>query len=334
MANQHLTARDTAAAYLADDAELLAVEAEYQQFEHSLQQKIAQAPQDYPEFKHYDYQVAPFWHDPYVLAAIVSARAGKFKATDPIVRELMDTLRQPRRQYTLTFTPDGDTLHVKLTNYSLNCVIDSILDNDEICAYAAYLRSHGNRPELFPRDQYQFASELKQPRVYKVPAATLVRYPFLKRALQVANQFIGYPYVWGGSNPDTSFDCSGFVDYVLDQLGYRYRNQIAGREVRLPVAGSTRQGVFYDGLYEKCQRVEIGGEQPGDLIFFGGTFDTSYRKANLSHVGFYVGDGWFIACASSSEGVHYNNLSDTLDEGEAWRDHLVCYGRLKDVGYE
>lgn len=328
MNNRKLTARVSNAPYLASDDALRAIEAEYQAYENDLELQVATVKTTYPGYQHYNYQVDPIGHDPYVLAAIVSARAGSFKPNDPIVRDLMATLKRPRRQYTLTITPDGDTLNIRLLNYCLNCIIDSILNYDEICAYAAYLRSHGNRPELFPKTEYPHATELSKPRQYTVPNDIMAQYSLVRRVVEISKDLIGYPYVWAGSTVETSFDCSGFVSYILDQLGYRYRNYIDGKETRLPVAGSERGGVFYDGIYEKCQHIKVGDEQPGDLIFFSGTFDVSYRKARLSHTGVYLGNGWFIA-SSSTRGVQYANLSDQSSGERTWSDLLVCYGRLK-----
>ena len=103
---------------------------------------------------------------------------------------------------------------------------------------------------------------------------------------------------------------------------------INGQERRLPVAGSTINGVFYDGIYEKCAPVPVGQEQPGDLVFFAGTFDASYRRQNLTHVGVYVGDETFLACGSSC-GVSYQSYDTVCDRsGHAWRDDLFGYGRL------
>lgn len=347
-----ITAETTDAKFVTADSEMLAAEAKYREFEKSLERRVAAIQQDFPGYHSYTFDIAPIEHDPYVLISILSAVKPDFKLSDPEIVELFQTMEQPRRQYTLTIsksiatrytdkfddTVDFDTidpqymsLNVKLTNYDLYCIVDSILTHDQLAAYAGYYRNHGGRPDLFPRDEYPFATELEPPMDYRVPVDRLQQYPPLAKMLAIAEPLIGYPYVWGGSDTETGFDCSGFVDYVMDQTGYHYRNFIHCVERRLPVAGSTIGGKFYDGIYEKCQPVKIGDQRPGDLVFFRGTFDASYRSVNLTHVGIYVGDNVFLAC-SAPLGIRYQTYEMCDEKGRPWKTLLYGYGRLADKG--
>lgn len=350
MIQTKITAATTDARFQAADADMRQVEADYQAFEHDYARQLANIEQDYPGYRAYHKQIDPLGHDPYVLMAICSAVKPDFEPTDPEIVDIIAQAKRPRRQYTLTISaqlaPDYadqyagveleaidrkyQDLYVKFVNYDLYCVVDSILTHDQLAAYAGYMRSHGCRPDLFPVADYPHATAIEPPKEYNVPTALLRQHPLLARQLAIAEPLIGYPYVWGGSDLETSFDCSGFVDYVLDNIGYHYRNVIRGRERRLPVAGSTVDGIFYDGIYDKCQSIADSQRQPGDLVFFSGTFDGSYRSANLTHVGIYVGDDTFLAC-SAPQGIRYQSYDDLDEKARPWRQLLVCYRRLPKV---
>ena len=349
---QTITAKTPDAKYAATDQEMYKAEQTYTAFENELLDRVANIENSYPGFHDYLKNIDQIGHDPYVLISILSAVKQDFKTTDPEIINLFETMKKPRRQYTLTITkhlaeefkdqfsitsPSFDLdnidnqyldLHIKLTNYDLGCTVDSLLSHDQLKTYAGFLRSHGCRPDLFPKSKYPHATELNPPFNYVVPVETRGKYPMLDQELAIGEKVIGYPYVWGGGDIETSFDCSGFVSYVLDNLGYKFRNVVRGKTARLPVAGSTIHGIFYDGLYEKCQYIEPNNRQPGDLIFFTGSFDASYRKNNLTHVGFYVGNEIFLACGSPN-GVGYQSLDSTCPgKKHTWRDSLVCYGRI------
>lgn len=349
--SETITAATEDARFVADDTEMLKAEVEYQAYEHELEWQIATIQEDYPGYHSYTFDIAPIEHDPYVLIAILSAVKPDFQMDDPEIVSLFNRMKQPRRQYTLTISksvatkyandfdeltdfdqidPQYMSLNIKLTNYDLYCIVDSILTHDQLAAYAGYIRSQGMRPDLFPRSRYPHAVEYQPPMPYHVPAERLAKYPQLAQMIKYGEPLIGYPYVWGGSDVKTGFDCSGFVDYIMDQLGYHYRNNINGVERRLPVSGSTIGGQFYDGIYEKCQPIAKGDEQPGDLVFFGGTFDASYRSTNLSHVGIYVGDDTFLAC-SAPLGIRYQTYGMTDEKGRPWHDLIYGYGRLQSV---
>lgn len=332
MTNQKITAATPDARFIANDGDMLEAERRYQMFEQDLRARIDNAEKSHPGYDKYVYDIAPIGHDPYVLIAILCAKKPNFRMADPEICTLMNTLMEPRRQYTLTMEPDkAGGFKVRLTNYELNCVADSILSYDELCRYATYLRSHGNRPDLFPQSQYPNVTPIQHNTIPSIDANSLTEYPALQKMLDIGNRYINYPYVWGGSDPSTSFDCSGFIDYILDQLGYNFRNIIDGKVVRLPVAGSSRGGVFYDGIYEKCHPIAVNQQRPGDLVFFGGTFNVSYRKTKLTHVGIYIGDNTFLAC-NSPVGVKYSKYTDESSHpGKSWGDLLFGYGRLPKV---
>lgn len=345
-----ITAATTDARFTANDAEMLRAEQAYQAFENDLAEQLANIEADHPGYHRYHYRVDPIGHDPYVLIAILSAVQPNFRVDSPEIQQLLAELRRPRRQYTLTinkviadeyadeFTgvdidaiePKYLDLHVKFTNYDLYCVVDSVLTHQQLCAYAGYIRDNGGRPDLFPVDRYPHAVIVTPPQSYRVSSQLLSKYPVLAAELAVAEQYIGYPYVWSGHGPETSFDCSGYISYILDQLGLEYRNNINGKLVHLPVAGSRAHGVYYDGIYDRCVPIDDTEKQPGDLVFFTGTFDASYRSVNLSHVGIYVGDDTFLAC-SAPLGVRYQAYDDLDERGRPWRSLLYGYGRLTDL---
>lgn len=345
-----ITAATPDAEFIADDSEMIRAEMLYQAYEDQLAKQLANIELDYPGYHKYHYDIEPIGHNPYVLIAILSAIKPTFRVDDPEIQNVFTELRRPRRQYTLTinklvaakYAPDLANvdidaietkyldLYVKFTNYELYCVVDSILTRQQLCAYAGYIRNNGGRPDLFPADRYPHTVSIVPPETYHVSDKLRVKYPVLDAELAVAEQYIGYPYVWSGHNPNTSFDCSGYISYVLDQIGLKYRNVIDGKSVHLPVAGSARNGTYYEGLYDKCAPISSGEQQPGDLVFFTGTFDASYRSVNLSHVGIYVGNNMFLAC-SAPLGVRYQSYDDLDEKSRPWRDLLHGYGRIPEL---
>lgn len=345
--NTKITAASTNARYLSSDTDMLLAEEAYQNFEETLLDKINRVRTDYPGYHDYIYNIADIDHDPYVLISILSAVKPGFKLSDPEIKNMFHIMEQPRHQYTLTITkvvaPNyqadyGDKsiddvppmyldLQISLKNYDLFCTVDSILTHDQLAAYAGYMRSRGGRPDLFPQDKYPHATLPEPLMPFHVPATIRQAFPVLKRELEIAEPLVGYPYVWGGGDIETSFDCSGFIDYVMDQMGYHFRNSINGKQWRLPVAGSRINGQFYDGIYEKCIPIDCSEAQPGDLVFFTGSFEAGYRKHNLTHVGFYMGDDVFLGC-NSSTGISFQPYSKIDKRGRTWQQKLVCYGKL------
>ena len=154
----------------------------------------------------------------------------------------------------------------------------------------------GNRPDLFPQSQYPNASQKEDYLDYDVPPEALEDEQFAAM-LEEAEKYLGYPYVWGGSSPSTSFDCSGYVSWVLNHSGWD-----VGR-------------LGAQGLCNICTPVTAANAKPGDLVFFKGTYDTP----GVSHCGIYVGNGMMIHCGSP---ISYANLNTSY-----WQEHLYCYGR-------
>ena len=185
-----ITAATTDARFLASDEDLRRAEANYADFEADLRQQIRQIPTTYPGYHDYHYSIDPIGHDPYVLAAILSAIKPDFAYDDPEIQAMLKKLRQPRRQYTLTVrtavaaeyrdrfdsadvdqvAPEYLDVWVRLVNYDLYCTVDSLLTHDQLAAYAGYMHDHGGRPELFPKYQYPHASQLIEPEYYDIPA--------------------------------------------------------------------------------------------------------------------------------------------------------------------
>ena len=211
------------------------------------------------------------------------------------------------RQYTLTervvvetrYDSEGEpyswyVCHVTLTNENLSHLPVYIMGEEPLSRYAIYMASLGNRPDLFPSSAY-VGKYTNPPTVYEVPPEALADATFAAM-LEVAEKFVGYPYVWGGSSPATSFDCSGYLSYILNQCGWD-----VGR------LGAT-------GLYNYC--TPTSDPQPGDLVFFVGTYDTT----GVSHCGLYLGDGWML---HAGDPIGYANLNSSY-----WQSHFYAYGRL------
>lgn len=306
--DRHLTALIPNARFVADDKEMLEAEAEYAAFEDELRDKISNIEYTKPGYSEYHYDIQRIWHDPYVLIAILSARKPDFHVSDPEIRELMATLREPRRQYTFTTTPqDGNVLDVKLTNYDLNSVMDSFLTDQEMCAYAAYLRSHGCRPDLFPVSKYPNVSELTKSPSYDFNYDLVKDRPRHAKLIRTAQQFIDFPYVWSGHRPETSFDCSGFIGYCMNQAGWQ-------------IGHETVQGIF-----DYCEPIKDDAARAGDLIFFKGTWNTN----RMSHTGIYLGNNTMIhACVPT---IRYSNLSDKWSHRDVhWLDFDHIFARLPE----
>ena len=185
--------------------------------------------------------------------------------------------------------------YVTLENFNLSHVPVYMMSEEQLSMYALYMSTLGNRPDLFPSSGYIGKYITNRPPEHEVLESYLDDETFAA-ILKEAEKYLGFPYVWGGSSPSTSFDCSGFVSYVYNQCGWSF-----GR-------------LGAQGLYNICSRTS--GPRPGDLVFFVGTYDT----AGISHVGIYVGDGWMLHCGDP---ISYANLNSSY-----WQSHLYAYGRL------
>ena len=185
---------------------------------------------------------------------------------------------------------------MKLENFDLSHVPVYIMDEETLSLYAVYMATLGNREDLFPSSGY-VDKYTKPPTTYDIPPSALEDETFAALITE-AEKYIGYPYVWGGSNPNTSFDCSGFVSWVLTQSG---------------VCNTGRLGA--QGLYNISTPVSSANARPGDLIFFVGTYDTP----GVSHVGIYVGGGKMLHCGDP---IQYADINTSY-----WQSHFYAFGR-------
>lgn len=186
---------------------------------------------------------------------------------------------------------------VTLDNFNLSHLPVYMMSEAQLGRYAMYMKTLGNRSDLFPQGQYPNASAIKEYTDYDIPPEALEDEVFAA-IIAEAEKYLGYPYVWGGSSPTTSFDCSGFVSWVINHSGWD-----VGR-------------LGAQGLYNICTPVSSANAKPGDLVFFTGTYDTP----GVSHVGIYVGDSMMIHCGNP---ISYVNLNTSY-----WQSHLYAYGRL------
>lgn len=308
-----------ASTYAAEDAGLRGAEAAYCGLEAELQDYLDsyESTHDYDE---YHFELDDIEHDPYVLLSIISAihegawTVDEVQGTLQMLFEkqyiLTETVVTERRYYleTDTWTDEEGNTHtdtyrvyynyyictVTLENFNLSHLPIYIMGEDQLSRYALYMAALGNRPDLFPSSPY-VAKYTADPVEHEIPEAYLADETFAA-ILEEAEKYIGYPYVWGGYKPSTSFDCSGFVSYVYNQCGWDF-----GR-------------LGAQGLYNISRRTS--SPRPGDLVFFTGTYDTP----GVSHVGIYVGDGWMLHCGDP---IGYANLNTSY-----WQSHFYAYGRL------
>ena len=310
-----------ASSYLSEDADLLAAETAYCAMEDELRECLDTYEQTH-DYDEYHFDLDEIKHDPYVLLSILSAlHEGQFT-----IDQVQDDLQMLfDKQYILTETITTETRYrtetrtdsegneyevavpytyyictVELENFDLSHVPVYIMDTETLSMYAVYMSTLGNRSDLFPSSGYVDKYITNPPEDYEIPAEHLSDERFAALITE-AEKYLGYPYVWGGSSPSTSFDCSGFVSYVLTDSG---------------LCNTGRLGA--QGLYNISTRVS--DPQPGDLVFFVGTYDT----AGISHVGFYVGldeasNPMFLHCGDP---IQYTRLNTSY-----WQQHFYAYGR-------
>lgn len=224
------------------------------------------------------------------LTEVVEIRTRTTSSTDPETGET--TTEEEDYEYYI--------LNVKLRNKGLNSVIsNSGLSEDDMERYRILLQTRGNRPDIFGNDIY--ATPGGEYTDYDIPGEALTDTRFANM-IREAEKYLGYPYVWGGSSPSTSFDCSGFVSYVINHCGNGWS---VGR-------------LTANGLMGVCDIIPKSSAKPGDLIFFQGTYDTS----GASHVGIYVGNGMMIHCG--------NPISYASIESNYWQQHFYCFGRIRN----
>ncbi len=308
-----------ASSYLSEDADITGAEAAYSDMEAELQDMLDNIENEYPGYDEYRVNADEIEHDPYVLISILSAwHEGIFT-----LEEAQSTLEMLfEKQYILTVEEEVQVryrtetrtdsegneyevevpynyyiLHVDLENFNLSHVPVYIMGEEQLSLYAVYMSSLGNRPDLFPQSGYVSKYYENPPADYEVPAALLNSDEQFARLVDEAEKYLGFPYVWGGSSPETSFDCSGFVSYVLTNSGLYNTGRLGAQ-----------------GLYNIS--TPVSNPQPGDLVFFTGTYDTP----GVSHCGIYVGNGMMIHCGDP--------ISYTSIETSYWQSHLYAFGRL------
>ena len=320
------------AAYPAGDEDLLAAERYYANLEKELQNELNHYASYHPGFDEYRIEADDIWHDPHALMALISAHAnGEWTVDDAygymdrlfekqyILTEDIEEETRYRREWVTRYrrVEDEETgevtwvpyqveedvpytyriCNVTLDNFNLSHLPFYVLSREGVGRYAMYISVLGMREDLFRGSPY--ASTLREPGEYDIPADVMEDETF-RRLIEEAEKYIGYPYVWGGDSPETSFDCSGFISYVFAASGVRDVGRL----------GAT-------SLYGRCTPIAPQEARPGDLIFFEGTIS---GEEGITHVGLYVGGNHMLHCGSP---IGYADLTDSY-----WQNHFYGYGRL------
>jgi len=312
-----LTGSVAATTYPAEDADLLGAEAAYVSLESGLQARLDNYRADH-SYNEYHFDLDDIEHDPYVLLSILSALHPEGWVLADVGVDLQALFD---RQYILTENVVTETrtrtvtnadgveeteeypytiCTVTLENFNLSHVPVYIMGEDRLSRYSMYMAVLGNRPDLFPDSPYVNRYGPGAGGSYEIPPEALTDETFAAM-IREAEKYLGYPYVWGGASPATSFDCSGFVSWVINHCGCGWNY---GRR------GS-------DSLYfDVCTPIAPSEAKPGDLIFFQKTYDTD----NTSHVGIYVGNGMMIHCGDP---IQYTSINTSY-----WQEHFYGFGRL------
>lgn len=321
--------------YPATEDDVHAAERAYAAKERELQDEMDRYEQYHPGYDEYHVDADEIWHDPYVLVAIISAcfdgQEWTLDTACPVIEKYFDlqyivtqTVSTETRyrmeartgtrivtdpvtgqQYTETYTYDvqvpyaHNICNVKLENKNLSHLPVVSMSHHTMGMYALYMASHGNMEGIFSGNPY--AVPLRDPTLYDIPQETLDADPSFAALMEEAVKYIGYPYVWGGASPETSFDCSGFVSYVFTTSG---------------VCNTGRLGA--KGLRSLCRTVPDDQAQPGDVVFFEGTMGEDV--AGITHCGIYVGNGMMLHCGNP---IGYADLSDAY-----WQTHFHSFGRV------
>lgn len=312
-----------AGTYPSQDSDMLAAEAAYSGMETKLQSEADHYVTLHPGYDEYHFNLDKVGHDPYVLISILSVLHDGAWTIDEVqdtlstlfakqyqLTQSIQTETRYRNEMSTVTNPDGSTstvttqvpytytiCTVTLHNEDLSHIPVGVLTEEQLSRYAFYMKTHGNRPDLFPQSQYPNASALESYTDYDIPAEYMSDKTFAAMMAE-ATKYLGYPYVWGGSSPETSFDCSGYVSWVINHSGWN-----VGR-------------LGAQGLYDICTPIPASEAKPGDLVFFEGTYDTT----GVSHVGIYVGDGEMIA---AGDPIGYSDITTSY-----WKSHFYSYGRL------
>lgn len=320
--------------YTAEDEDLKGVETDYTRLEDKLRKQIDRIETDHPGYDEYHYNLAEIGHNPYELASLLTVEFENYTRSQVQARlqSIFDaqyelkleekveirTRKETRVGYSYNpITGTGHTytyqvtvqyeykiLNVTLLNRGVDYVArNSGLTDDQLQRYEVTLECRGNRDDLFAGIAFATpdgAGSSGEYQDYDIPGEALTDEKFRKMITE-AEKYLGYPYVWGGSSPSTSFDCSGFVSWVINHCGNGWN---VGRQTA-------------NGLMGKCDIIPKSEAKPGDLIFFQKTYNTS----GASHVGIYVGNGMMIHCG--------NPISYASIETNYWRQHYYCMGRIR-----
>ena len=307
--------------YTAEDRDIRGAETDYKKLEKELDKKIKRTPTDHPGYDEYRYHLDAIEHDPWQLTSFLTTLYDDYTRSE-VQAKLKETFA---KQYKLTTWVEVQTryrtvvmidiftgipytvqvpyeyriFHTKLVNKGLEVVIREELDNDQWKRYEIFQDTLGGRPYLFKGGLPPGGSDGSgAPGIdYQVPAEALTDEEFAA-IYKEAQKYVGTPYVWGGSTPETGFDCSGYVCWVYNQNGYDVGRTTA------------------NGLWQKSQHISEAEAKPGDLVFFEGTYDTPGK----SHVGIYLGNGMMV---SAGDPIKYANIHSSY-----WQKYLSGFGRL------
>ena len=307
--------------YTAEDRDIRGAETDYKKLEKELDKKIKRTPTDHPGYDEYRYHLDAIEHDPWQLTSFLTTLYDDYTRSE-VQAKLKETFA---KQYKLTTWVEVQTryrtvvmidiftgipytvqvpyeyriFHTKLVNKGLEVVIREELNNDQWKRYEIFQDTLGGRPYLFNGGLPPGGSDGSgAPGIdYKVPAEALTDEEFAA-IYKEAQKYVGTPYVWGGSTPETGFDCSGYVCWVYNQNGYDVGRTTA------------------NGLWQKSQHISEAEAKPGDLVFFKGTYDTP----GMSHTGIYLGNGMMV---SAGDPIKYANIHSSY-----WEKHLAGFGRL------
>ena len=322
-----------ATTFTADDEDIIGANDDYKELEAELEREVDAIESTYPGYDEYNYFLDEIGHDPYQLAAYLTVqfedytrnevqatlhslfelqyeltteeeveiryrtetRTGTTTSIDPETGEITEV----EYEYEVEIPYEYHILNDTLTNKNLGHVITESggMNEDQAERYAILLQTKGNKAYLFADDPY--VSNGSEYLEYEIPGEALTDARF-SNMVREAEKYLGYPYVWGGSSPSTSFDCSGFVSYVINHCGNGWD---VGR-------------LTANGLKNYCTIISPEKAQPGDLIFFQGTYNTS----GASHVGIYVGNGMMLHCGNP---ISYASINTSY-----WQQHFYCYGRI------
>ncbi len=318
--------------YTAEDEDILGVEADYCALEAALQARINNIESEFPGYDEINITQDQIGHNPYELASYLTVVfenytrsqvqgtlqqifAAQYELTFDSVVETRYRTETKTRTVTRTDPETGETyeeeeeyeeevpynyyiLNVTLDNKGLaNILLSAGLTDDQMMRYGLLMQTLGNKPEIFGDNPYAIA--IQDVLHYDIPGEALTDERF-RRMITEAEKYLGYPYVWGGSSPSTSFDCSGFVSWVINHCGNGWN---VGR-------------LTADGLKNICAIIPRSEAKPGDLIFFQGTYNTT----GASHVAIYVGNGMMIHCGNP---IQYASIDTAY-----WQAHFYCFGRL------